>query len=252
MTTINYSSLQQYLPFTVLKRNANIIKRNTRTVPGCNSTYRLRYWNFWHIDYSIFIDRTCVLQQYLPFTVLKRSQLYGLLKINIVSCNSTYRLRYWNYFSWCQTIFNSFHGCNSTYRLRYWNLGIAIARATNSWLCCNSTYRLRYWNIAIAKRLNASRSVATVLTVYGIETSVCNCFFYSNLQLQQYLPFTVLKLVTANLIDLIVSASLQQHLPFTVLKLLNGDFFFHIVNDMLQQYLPFTVLKHAMRCISGC
>ena len=35
--------LQQYLPFTVLKRNANIIKRNTRTVPGCNSTYRLRY-----------------------------------------------------------------------------------------------------------------------------------------------------------------------------------------------------------------
>ena len=193
MASLIYSSLQQYLPFTVLKRNANIIKRNTRTVPGCNSTYRLRYWNFWHIDYSIFIDRTCVLQQYLPFTVLKRSQLYGLLKINIVSCNSTYRLR-------------------------YWNLGIAIARATNSWLCCNSTYRLRYWNIAIAKRLNASRSVATVLTVYGIETSVCNCFFYSNLQLQQYLPFTVLKLVTANLIDLIVSASLQQHLPFTVLK----------------------------------
>ena len=38
-------------------------------------------------------------------------------------------------------------------------------------------------------------AVATVLTVYGIETFNNNCFFGNgNSMLQQYLPFTVLKL----------------------------------------------------------
>ena len=35
--------------------------------------------------------------------------------------------------------------------------------------------------------------VATVLTVYGIETIKIVKFSYFNFQLQQYLPFTVLK-----------------------------------------------------------
>ena len=39
-------------------------------------------------------------------------------------------------------------------------------------------------------------AVATVLTVYGIETSETMTFIISyDFQLQQYLPFTVLKLV---------------------------------------------------------
>ena len=39
---------------------------------GCNSTYRLRYWNTANsLPPSIFVD--CVLQQCLPFTVLKLS-----------------------------------------------------------------------------------------------------------------------------------------------------------------------------------
>ena len=39
-------------------------------------------------------------------------------------------------------------------------------------LSCNSTYRLRYWNFLILLLINEFRYsfVATVLTVYGIET----------------------------------------------------------------------------------
>ena len=62
--------------------------------------------------------------------------------------------------------------------------------------------------------------VATVLTVYGIET--CELFFHfiflSSHQLQQYLPFTVLKQYKAQFSALIVPSKLQQYLPFTVLK----------------------------------
>ena len=63
-------------------------------------------------------------------------------------------------------------------------------------------------------------SVATVLTVYGIET-------YSNdkaleaqrlEELQQCLPFTVLKLSLLKVLNRIMDV-LQQCLPFTVLKL---------------------------------
>ena len=42
--------------------------------------------------------------------------------------------------------------------------------------------------------------VATVLTVYGIETSVRNTK-PEEVKLQQYLPFTVLKLMTYNFIS---------------------------------------------------
>ena len=64
----------------------------------------------------------------------------------------------------------------------------------------------------------ASLTVATVLTVYGIETSdyIFESFIDIN-RLQQYLPFTVLKLIES--IYYIPSLiKLQQYLPFTVLK----------------------------------
>ena len=38
--------------------------------------------------------------------------------------------------------------------------------------CCNSAYRLRYWNRTIDSIVSPYWTVATVLTVYGIET-VC-------------------------------------------------------------------------------
>ena len=84
--------------------------------------------------------------------------------------------------------------CNSTYRLRYWNLQILfsfwipflVATAPTVYgietrqcksqshrlfiECCNSTYRLRYWNFQNEERTYRS--------------------FH---QLQQHLPFTVLK-----------------------------------------------------------
>ena len=39
-----------------------------------------------------------------------------------------------------------------------------------------------------------SSTVATVLTVYGIETNTIRIVFFDHIMLQQYLPFTVLKL----------------------------------------------------------
>ena len=86
-------------------------------------------------------------------------------------------------------------------------------------------------------------AVATVLTVYGIETTV---FFIIILLvafyvLQQSLPFTVLKPCFDSGCYSMESL-LQQSLPFTVLKRVIE--FHHNKNlCMLQQSLPFTVLK---------
>ena len=84
-------------------------------------------------------------------------------------------------------------------------------------------------------------SVATVLTVYGIETRRFNFVNSFDLELQQCLPFTVLKLISIK--DIVSTTSrLQQCLPFTVLKL---DIIFSqsTTSLPLQQCLPFTVLK---------
>ena len=61
--------------------------------------------------------------------------------------------------------------------------------------------------------------VATVLTVYGIETNENNPnYFEVRSWLQQCLPFTVLKLIVIAS-AVLASLVLQQCLPFTVLKL---------------------------------
>ena len=62
-------------------------------------------------------------------------------------------------------------------------------------------------------------AVATVLTVYGIETDrVDYCIIPVLGWLQQYLPFTVLK--PSRTVNNLVAGpvQLQQYLPFTVLK----------------------------------
>ena len=72
-----------------------------------------------------------------------------------------------------------------------------------------------------SKRANIRRFelVATVLTVYGIETTGCTPVIEVLVKkLQQYLPFTVLKLSRRSL-RAANSSELQQYLPFTVLKL---------------------------------
>ena len=60
---------------------------------SCNSTYRLRYWNYKR--YGDFDNDVFRLQQCLPFTVLKQ-QMTPFAMEAVIGCNSTYRLRYWN------------------------------------------------------------------------------------------------------------------------------------------------------------
>ena len=65
--------------------------------------------------------------------------------------------------------------------------------------------------------LNPSK-VAITPTVYGIETvKSLKGNGYTQLWLQQHLPFTVLKLNVPTML-LLLYMKLQQHLPFTVLK----------------------------------
>ena len=93
--SVNSLQLQQHLPFTVLKLMIQSFERS-RLISRCNSTYRLRYWNYGlafenapstlnplqqHLPFTVlklirntflFIVVTNMLQQHLPFTVLKR------------------------------------------------------------------------------------------------------------------------------------------------------------------------------------
>ena len=112
------TGLQQCLPLAVLK-----LKHVSTTLINfgisCNSAYRLRYWNIFWLIHSISsharvatvltacgietlnffkISSTIftVLQQCLPLAVLKLvNNSNGFVGLNI-SCNSAYRLRYWN------------------------------------------------------------------------------------------------------------------------------------------------------------
>ena len=61
--------------------------------------------------------------------------------------------------------------------------------------------------------------VATVLTVYGIETHyILHSSQMHCCELQQYLPFTVLKPFWNTIRESPSFILLQQYLPFTVLK----------------------------------
>ena len=121
----------------------------------------------------------------------------------LTSCNSTYRLRYWNKTLIKVLMSNMISGCNSTYRLRYWNIAplwlwtaifivatvptaCGIETHVHHWYqlrqltsCCNSTYRLRYWNSMIWPIiLGAIIKVATVPTACGIETIQLRYLWY--------------------------------------------------------------------------
>ena len=83
----------------------------------------------------------------------------------------------------------------------------------------------QYLPFTVLKHFRASPSsrlfqVATVLTVYGIETDkrVSQGFYREWVWLQQYLPFTVLKQAMPAYNYSLTHVRLQQYLPFTVLK----------------------------------
>ena len=117
-------------------------------------------------------------------------------------------------------LINPYNNCILGNIIFHQYLSISIGLVDQMGLCF---YRLRcevFQNL-ILRLMNTGfvrPAVATVLTVYGIETSnlevdVCYTFHF---KLQQYLPFTVLKL---DLRTHCTSAfQLQQYLPFTVLK----------------------------------
>ena len=85
-------------------------------------------------------------------------------------------------------------------------------------------------------------AVATVLTVYGIETSSPNKSINNAVNaLQQFLPFTVLKLqiiMLCSFIILMVATVLTVYGIETLFPLEPSQW-----NYQLQQFLPFTVLK---------
>ena len=85
--------------------------------------------------------------------------------------------------------------------------------------------------------------VATVLTVYGIETHYLTNVEQVLQTLQKYLPFTVLKPPPKTILMSAPPIKLQQYLPFTVLKPPPKTILMSAPPIKLQQYLPFTVLK---------
>ena len=134
--------MQQYLPFTVLKLQNSyfiILKFNSCNSTyrlrywnpeffnaalgdldiGCNSTYRLRYWNFKRLIYSFRKDK--VLQQYLPFTVLKHldNSLIEIIRFCVVTAPTVYGIET----QLSSNIIRLMFCCNSTYHLWYWNVG---------------------------------------------------------------------------------------------------------------------------------
>ena len=183
--------LQQYLPFTVLKPTSTAIVllswifccnstyrlrywnyRLSGFIPNqlssCNSTYRLRYWN--GIKKYIPYIKKQRLQQYLPFTVLKLIMDSINAQHPITSCNSTYRLRYWNAFKRLALALKDAQVATvlTVYGIETFLVSTVIGF---SFFSCNSTYRLRYWNLKVLSHETYSWLVATVLTVYGIETA---------------------------------------------------------------------------------
>ena len=137
-----------------------------------------------------------------------------------MSCNSTYRLRYWNSVEEVSKVETpAAEGCNSTYRLRYWNAKFRFDFLAD-WLRCNSTYRLRYWNSLMIPS-TVSPPFTSCNSTYRLrywnwkEVYKVTPSFH---QLQQYLPFTVLKRIGVLLWKTADAKTLQQYLPFTVLK----------------------------------
>ena len=60
---------------------------------SCNSTYRLRYWNFW--SHFCNNDSSTMVATALTVYGIETRQIWNII-ILTNSCNSTYRLQYWN------------------------------------------------------------------------------------------------------------------------------------------------------------
>ena len=111
-----------------------------------------------------------LLQQCLPLAVLKLDGSVFVSR-NFTSCNSAYRLRYWNIIIGTSIYVNHL-GCNSAYRLRYWN-NAKSSRPTLRALMLQQYLPLAVLKLSVKRYLKfppVTNSVATVLTACGIET----------------------------------------------------------------------------------
>ena len=140
------------------------------------------------------------LQQCLPFTVLKRGIYLAHSLVPLHSCNSSYRLRYWNLlekflsmkgFKPVATVLTVygietcncfshdwplFYRCNSAYRLQYWNPPRSAVTIMFV-ITCNSTYRLWYWDWLSSVLLSMERwsCNSTYCLRYWNTFAVSNC-----------------------------------------------------------------------------
>ena len=145
----------------------NIFDSNFVGTTRCNSTYRLRYWN-------TIINCTYPTKSVTVATVLT---VYGIetwpcLGQPVLSCTvATVLTVYGIETDKAIEIHNEYMSCNSTYRLRYWNTPLYLA------LKANVSELQQYLPFTVLKPVlydppyRRLSSVATVLTVYGIETT---------------------------------------------------------------------------------
>ena len=142
------------------------------------------------------------------------------------SCNSAYRLRYWNKF--CNRCWNSLLRIVATVLTACGIETMSIRNLIKQKAArCNSAYRLRYWNTCntLNLLLVGSMNVATVLTACGIETKgFWRTFEFFYYLLQQCLPLAVLKHSNDLYTHSVKIKSLQQCLPLAVLKQTTSDF----------------------------
>ena len=104
--------------------------------------------------------------------------------------------------------------CNSAYRLRYWNLVMLFI--TSSYSSCNSTYRLWYWNSKSHSKKSSWVIVATALTGYGIETCWRKHIRLLHHQVATALTIYGIETLRCRLVVMHQNYGLQQCLPFTV------------------------------------
>ena len=134
--------------------------------------------------------------------------------------------------------------CNSTYRLRYWNPEGKLQKLT---LQRNVATALTACGIETAETSSALISLIKLqqhlpLAVLKLSLVLAKDFGSG---LQQHLPLAVLKHMDRPHITLQQREALQQHLPLAVLKLKSG-LFTRLKNILLQQHLPLAVLKRSL------
>ena len=179
--------LQQYLPLAVLKLVELPLSVELSLVATVPTACGIETWKNCNILHSHAFGVATVPTACGIETPLKQDE-----KLFWSSCNSTYRLRYWNVTTDCIALISPLW---LQQHLPFTVLKQYHALAYNLFFvsCCNSTYRLRYWNSYMRNHWHYCRTneVATALTVYGIETLPVTEQCVVILPLQQYLPFTV-------------------------------------------------------------